>query len=560
MFIKATRVYIKNLLAISLLFIICVNKVIAQDVPLATTNGVYTYLDQMSMSYPIQWQDLVKPVSRRQIANALHSLQQQSAKLSKAEIAELYFYMQEFGISNKAQNKNALNNGDTTHFFKKDPQGRWRTFYYKEKNNTIHLDPIIGGSIGAYKNEMVVERNAGVTMWGSIENKVDYLLSFNDISLNGAGIKNMPSFSAVPKYVNIGASESVNSKNYNELRASVSYRFKNGFVSAGQDRFSYGYGQDAQIVLSQNVPAYPYVKLQYQPFKWLQFNYMHAWLQSNIIDSSASYNYGNNTYGGYHQQYQPKYYATHSFNFIIKPGVEINLGESIVYTNSLNAAYLIPVMYFKSYDNTSNNQNILAGDNGQLFVGFNIRRWIPKTQLYGQLFIDEIRLSEIFSKQNRNQLGYQLGIKKSGWLPKDHLVMGVEYTRNRPFIYSNINPVLNYTHHGQNLGDWMGNNADRFLLYAQYKLMERMYAKISYEKIRKGGPGTTDDQYLKSPQPAFLFNPLFNQKNINFEIRYQWLHNVNLQLQTNFTTINNPNSSEAIKSNNLQIGMYMGLY
>ena len=419
---------IKKLLVISFLFIVCANKIVAQEVPVATSNGVYTYLDQMALSYPMPWQDLIKPISRRQIANALNSLQQQSEKLSKKENTELQFYIQEFVSSN---------NSDTTSFFKKDPQGRWRTFYYKEKSNTIHLDPIIGGSIGAYKNEMVVERNAGVTMWGSIENKVDYLLSFNDISLNGAGIKNMPSFSSAPKYVNIGASESVNSKNYNELRASVAYRFKNGFVSAGQDRFSYGYGQDAQIVLSQNAPTYPYVKLQYQPFKWLQFNYMHAWLQSNIIDSSASYNYGNNTYGGYHQQYQLKYYATHSFNFIIKPGVEINLGESIVYTNSLNAAYLIPVMYFKSFDNTSNNQNILAGDNGQLFVGFNIRRWIPKTQLYGQLFVDEIRLSEIFSKQNRNQLGYQLGIKKSGWLPKDNLVMGIEYTRNRPFVYSN---------------------------------------------------------------------------------------------------------------------------
>ena len=50
MFIKATTVYIKNLLAISLLFVICVNKVIAQDVPVATTNGVYTYLDQMSLN------------------------------------------------------------------------------------------------------------------------------------------------------------------------------------------------------------------------------------------------------------------------------------------------------------------------------------------------------------------------------------------------------------------------------------------------------------------------------------------------------------------------------
>ena len=144
-------------------------------------------------------------------------------------------------------------------------------------------------------------------------------------------------------------------------------------------------------------------------------------------------------------------------------------------------------MYFKSFDNTSNNQNILAGDNGQMFLGFSLRRWIPQTQLYGQLFIDEIRLTKMFSTENRNQLGYQLGIKKANWFGNEKWVMGAEYTRNRPFIYTNINPILNYTHHDQNLGDWVGNNADRTLLYAQYTPAPKLFAKISYEIIRKGG-------------------------------------------------------------------------
>ena len=545
--------YIKKVLLCCMLYcFIGKQHVYAQTVPVSTTSGVYFYLDQMALSYVFPWNDLIKPVSRTVIADAILAILQQKEKLSASEYKEAQFYWKQFASENKI--------GDTLTYLKKDPLGKWTSFYFKEDNNSLHADPVFGGGLAQYNGERVLEKNIGVSFWGTLQNKLDYFVSFNDISLDGAGVKNIPSFAPINKYVNVGGANVVDQQNYNELRVMLAYRFKNGSISVGQDRISYGRGENAQLVLSQNAPVYPYLRTQYQPFKWLQFNYMHSWLQSNILDSSATYSYGNKTYGGNHEQYQPKYYAIHSINIIPKPGIEFNIGESIVYTNQLKPGYLIPIMYFKSYDNTSNNQNILAGDNGQMFAGFSIRRWIPKTQFYGQIMIDEIRISKIFSSGNRNQLGYQLGIKKSGWLAKDNLVTGIEYTRNRPFVYANINPVINYTNHAQLLGDWMGNNADRLILYAQFKPIQRVYAKLSYEKIRKGGPGTVDDQYLKSPQPPFLFDPMFNQKNINFEIRYQWMHYIHLQLLANFITVNNPNGDEAVKSSYIKTGIYMGLY
>ena len=548
--------YINRLLCCCLLLILLHlpkhNTFAQAAIPFSTSNTVYEFLDQLSLKYEITWHPLIRPVTRIEIARALQGLIQQREKLSKMEFREVQFYWQEFGDENFKE--------DTLSFFKKKSKYLLPTIYYKEKNNSFNLDPIIGGSVGQNRNENIIERNIGATVWGSLEKKVDYLFSYTDISLDGMGVKNIPNFSTIKKYVNIGSSKIVDRQNYNELRVAIAYRFKNGSISAGQDRFSYGQGESTQIVLSQNAPAYPYLRIQYQPFKWMQFNYMHSWLQSNILDSSAMYSYGNTTYGGYHEQYHSKYYAMHSISITPKPGIDINIGESIIYTNQLKPGYLIPVMYFKSYDNTSNNQNILAGDNGQLFLGINFRRLIPRTQIYGQLYIDEIRLTKFFATDNRNQLGYQLGVNKSGWFGKDNVVIGMEYTRNRPFIYSNINPVLNYTNHNEQLGDWMGNNADRFQLFLQYKPIERMYAKISLEKIRKGGAGTIDDQYLKSPQPPFLFDLLFVQKSINFEIRYQWLHNIHLQLLGNFVTINNPNGGEAEKSSYIKTGIYMGLY
>jgi len=546
--------FIKRIILIASIFI--VYSVKAQEIPIATSNTVYDFLDQMALQYEFPWNDLMKPISQGDVIIALETLNVQKANLTIQQQKELYFYLQAFSKFNHLNNIDSNNNKKNIISF----INKWTEIGYEENKNKIDLRPLIGTTLSNFQGSSILERNIGATLSGSFENKFDYFFSYRDISLDGNGIKNIPSIGAQLKYVNVGDVTNAKSKNYNELRASLAYHFKNGVLSVGQDRYSWGYGQDAQIVLSQNAPAYPNIKLKYSPFKWMHFNYMHAWLQSSLVDSAQTYSYNTTTYGGYHQQYKPKFFAIHSITFIPKNGIELSIGESIVYTNQLNLGYLIPIMYFKSFDNTSSNQNILAGDNGQIFMGFSLRRWIPQTQLYGQLFIDEIRLSKMFSTENRNQLGYQLGIKRANWFGNEKWVIGAEYTRNRPFMYTNINPVLNYTNHDQNLGDWMGNNADRTLLYALYTPAPKIFAKISYEIIRKGGAGTIDDQYLANPQPPFLFGPLFTQKSLNFDIRYQWLRNIHLQLLTSFAIVKYPPSSSWTNMNYLQGGIYMGLY
>ena len=154
---------------------------------------------------------------------------------------------------------------------------------------------------------------------------------------------------------------------------------------------------------------------------------------------------------------------------------------------------------------------------------------------------------------------HQLGIKKSGWLAKDNLVTGIEYTRNRPFVYANINPVLNYTNHAQLLGDWMGNNADRVLIFTQFTPLPRLYATLSLEYIRKGGAGSTDDQYLASPQPTFMFSPQFNQKSISFEMNYQLLQNIKMRFQANSLTRSSLTNQSTLNLTTLSLGILMGL-
>ena len=548
----------KNFLLVVILLLFNSSHLKSQDILASDNNGIYTFVDRMALSHSVPWNDLIKPVTRGQIRIALMALDSQKLTLTAADNAELKFYLREYTPANAgAIEPSSRLSG--LQVLKKDNWGRWRLFFAHDASASIYLDPIIGENIGLINNEKLIEKNIGFNLRGSLGTRIAYLFYFNDISLYGNGAKYLQNFSSDKKYVNIGDSSNHLSKNYNDLRFGISYTFKKGNISIGQDRLSWGYGINSQIVLSPNAPAYPYIKLQVQPFKWLRFDYMHAWLQSNILDSSRSFSFNNTTFGGRRQYYIPKFYAFHSITYLPKNGVEISVGESIVYDSRLNLGYLIPVSYFKSFDNTSNNQNLLAGANGQIFAGFSLRRLIPKTQLYGQIFIDEIRLSTAMSGNNRNQLGYQLGLKKAGLFGFARIVSGLEYTRNRPFVYANVNPAENYTHHGQILGDWMGNNADRVLIFTQFTPLPRLYATLSLEYIRKGGAGSTDDQYLASPQPTFMFSPQFNQKSISFEMNYQLLQNIKMRFQANSLTRSSLTNQSTLNLTTLSLGILMGL-
>ena len=530
----------------------------SQDIVESGNNGIYNFVDRMALTHSVPWNDLIKPLTRTQIRNALVALNNQKSTLSIADNAELKFYLREYSPSNFDYIKTSSYSAGLK-VLKKDNWGRWRSLFAYDSTASIFIDPIVGQNVKLIDKERVTEKNIGINLRGSFGSRIGYLFYFNDISFSGNGVKKLDPFSLDKKYVNIGDTSNYQSKNYNDLRFGLSYTFKKGNIAIGQDRFSWGYGTNTQIVLSQNAPAYPYIKLQVQPFKWLRFDYMHAWLQSNVIDSARSFSFDNTTFGGKRQYYIPKFYAFHSITYIPKNGIEISIGESIVYDSRLNLGYLIPISYFKSFDNTSNNQNLLAGANGQIFAGFSIRRLIPKTQLYGQIFVDEIRLTKAFSNNNRNQLGYQLGLKKAGLLGNTRFISGIEYNRNRPFIYANLNPAQNFTHHGQILGDWMGNNADRVLFYSRYTPIQKLYATLSVEYIRKGSAGSADDQYLANPQPPFMFGPLFKQKVVTFEMNYYLLQNITIRIQANWLNRSSQINESTQHLSSQSLGVLIGL-
>ena len=499
-----------NRLIVVFFFFFCTTKTMqSQPVYERHTHEVYNYLYRLTQKGLISFNDNIRPLSKTYIHATLDSVATKMELLSKVEQQELSFYLREF----------------------KEGE-RKRILSAKEDGFALYADPMLTFSHTGGSNLNVKSKSLGINLWGRIGKNLGYQFSFQDINEYGNGIDTSKKSLIAGNTTGIVNSTpfALKSAGFSELRANLRYEFKKGALSIGQDYLLWGYGENGRLVLSDKAPVYPYIRFDYQPLSWLKFNYTHAWLRSNMIDSSRSYPIPSGS--GFRPVEINKYMASHVIDFSLKKNLILSIGESIVYNDQLNIGYLIPIMFFKSVDNNSNTGAIEKGSNGQFFFQLSSRNQIKKTHLYANLFIDEIRLSGLFNHvQRRNQLGYTIGGSITDVGGINYLTMGAEYTRIRPFVYRNLLPAQDYVHQGYLMGDWLGSNGDRVTLFSRVTPMPRMKLYARYTHLRKGGAGTLNQQYEQQPQPPFLFDFQQQSDELLLNASYEYIYRLNFNLQ-----------------------------
>jgi len=229
----------------------------------------------------------------------------------------------------------------------------------------------------------------------------------------------------------------------------------------------------------------------------------------------------------------------------------------MIYSDKLDIGYLIPINFFKLYDQIRSNYNLFGGSNNQIFGQISTRNLLKNTHAYISVFIDEIRLGKVFSKiDNRNQVAYTIGINKTD-LFTNYFTLGCEYTKVRGGVYNNVIPAQTYTNNSFVLGDWIGQNADRFYLFAKYTPFAKFKVKGWYQYARKGTPYTIDEQYNQQPEPPFLNKKLFNQQQLGLTLNYEWIHTLKSYLNIVNTKFEYPAGSNSNLL--LQVGFSYGL-
>ncbi len=187
-----------------------------------------------------------------------------------------------------------------------------------------------------------------------------------------------------------------------------------------------------------------------------KFNYQNLFMELNASDSRGA------------DVYKPrKYAAIHHLDINVTRWLNIGVFEGITFgrANRFDFTYLNPVIFYRSIESQNGSlDNALAG----LDFKANIAK---KVQVYGQLLLDEFKLSEMTANKGwwANKWGIQLGAKYINAFGIKNLDLQVEHNRVRPFTYTHADSVADYTHYNQPLAHPLMANFQEFVGVARYQ-------------------------------------------------------------------------------------------
>ena len=434
----------------------------AQDSPYHIDNEVvYDFIDELANKDIIHINSAVKPYSRKQIALFLAEAQK-ADHLTPRQRQEIAFYLKDF-------NKELIPH--------KNFDKRFDVFYYSDSTFKLSANLIFGGR--GYNNQNGFEQHRwnGAQFVGYMGTHLSFYGSLRD-NYESNAIGSPTKLTQHPGAVyKLGADQ----KDYSEARGGLVYSWKTGNIGIVKDHFIWGNNHNGSNIFSGHTPSFAHLKFHLKPTQWLEINYLHGWLASEVVDSAASYSLFNDT----RRVYTNKFIAANLITIEPWKKLHFSVGNSIIYSDgNVNATYLIPILFYKSADHSYNGSKNSAGHNTQMFFDISSRQ-IKNTHIYTSIFIDEISISNMFNKdKHSNFVSMKLGTRLTDLLPNVSLT--AEYTRTNPFTYTHFIPSLTYESNHYTLGHYLKDNADEIFLAARYKPIRGLDIQLSYTHIRKG--------------------------------------------------------------------------
>lgn len=476
----------------------------AQNIPVPLTQvKLYDFLDELLADGVLVHQTAVRPYSRKQVATMLLEAQDADSLLNIRQKRDLAFYLNEYALERDTMVSNYVQYTDhsTYNVSLADPQFSYRS---KDSMFKMRLRPILGGNLLMSKKGVIFHRWYGaelqmdiakhLSIWGSLRDNSwsgdwlskTYFPTDNDRRL-GARIHYgasqlqpalMPIAGVQYKEANYGG-------DFSDSKGGISLYAWWGSISVQRENIRWGDAYHASNILSGRAPAAPMISLQLTPCKWFQFDYFHAWLVSNVVDST--YYYVEETTNGTVRNYRPmnKFMAANMFTFTPLKQLSISFGNSIIYAErSIQAAYFIPIAFYKSLDHLLTKGVRTQNQNSQAFASLSVRP-VEHLHLYGSMFVDEIKFSRFKpSNKENNPLSYLVGFNWSGW-PVKGLSLKAEFVRSYIASYIHSIEVLDYTTNSFDMGHYLGDNAQSIYAELAYRPIRGMLIKASYTNDTK---------------------------------------------------------------------------
>lgn len=468
-----------------------------------SNSNVYDLLDELANQHIIDLSTAVKPYSRKLIAEKLTEAQPQTDKLNKQQWKQVNFLLKDF-------NKDLL----PAKSFKK----RLDLFSYKDTLFNITVNPIAGFVYYANSDDKMYRQRVGGEFWATVGTHFSIYGSLRD-QTDSRVVADSP-FSNDEPGANYKFNGDVGSikrgGSYDETRGGIVYSWKWGSFGVLKDNLTWGNSYHSSNIISDKAPSFPFMRLQIKPRKWFEFNYIHAWLSSEVVDTSRSYNAGASDRIIFH----PKYFAANMFTFKPLNRLYVSVGNSVVYSDELQLGMFTPVLFYKSVDHTLNGQGAnYSGQNSQLFFDVSSRN-IKNLHLYSSLFIDEIALGRALEQDQSNFLSFKIGAAYSNPMFLGTTLIA-EYTRNNPITYRHFVNTTTYASNNFTMGHYLGDNSQEIYLAVKSRPIQKLYLEASYTKAECGPTYEYTGKNKSGLGLPFISSTVYDNTTINLKAKYE---------------------------------------
>ena len=478
----------------------------AQHIPVPLTQvRLYDFIDELLTDGVITRQSAVRPYTREQVSNMLLEAQAADTLLNRRQKEDLAFYLNEFALERDTMVNNYVQYTDhsTYNLSLADPQFSYRT---QNSQFKMRLRPILGANVTVGNKGALLQRWWGAELQMDIAKHLSIWGSLRDNSWNGNWLNKsyFPDDASRMRGARIhyGASqeqpaltpmagvqykEASYGGDFSDSKGGISLYAWWGSIGIQRENIQWGDAYHASNILSGRAPAIPMITLQLTPCKWFQFDYFHAWLVSNVVDSSYYYLENSTKPNTPITNYRPmnKFMAANMFTFTPIKQLSFSLGNSIVYAEqSIQAAYFIPIAFYKSLDHLLTKGIASQNQNSQAFASLSVRP-VEHLHLYGSFYLDEFALKRLKpSNKENNPISYLVGFNWSGW-PIRGLSLKGEFMRSYIACYTHSIDALTWTSNSYNLGHYMGDNAQSIYAELAYRPVRGLLLKMSYTNDTK---------------------------------------------------------------------------
>jgi len=486
---------------------------------------MYDFVDELANSGLYELNSAVKPYSRTLISEKLLEAQGQPEKLSKRQLAEIKFYLNDLALENNQLPK------ATWHLWKNDNSKAALLapgIHYRDSLFKARITPALGMNVINNASGTIIQRWIGAEFQASIGKNFSIYGSLRDLSNNGERLSGPAYLNDLPGYQ---YKEATYGGDFSDSRGGIKVSNKWGSIGLVKDNIVWGDNQHGSNILSGRAPSFPMITLHLQPAKWFEMSYLHAWLVSNQVDSSYYY-----LENGTQISYRPanKFMAANLFTFTPVRNLKISVGNSIVYAEkTIQGAYLIPIAFYKSIDHTLTKGLGTENQNSQMFMNISSRN-LKNVHLYSSVFIDEFNFSRLLpSNKEANPVSVKAGAVVSNF-PLKNLTAVVEFTNTNILNYKHSIPLLTYTSNSYNLGHYLGDNAQELYAALQFKPLRGLDFKLfyinslhgnEYDYVRRGtsnGISGKVDDIISQPS---LGDIIWQNETIGFHSTYEVINN-----------------------------------